>query len=41
LERKGKYDDLMYLTNVARDLLSEASEHDAGIYNVYIDQRLE
>lgn len=41
LERKGKYDDLMYLTNVARDLLTEASEHDTGIYNVYIEQKLE
>lgn len=41
LERKGKYDSLMYLTNVARDLLMEASQHDKGIYNVYVDQKLE
>lgn len=41
LERKGKYDNLMYLTNVARTLLLEASQHDKGIYNVYVDQKLE
>lgn len=41
LERKGKYDNLMYLTNVARDLLMGASQHDKGIYNVYVDQKLE
>ena len=41
LERKGKYDNLMYLTNVAHQLLLEASKHDKGIYNAYVDKKLE
>jgi len=40
LEQKDP-DDLRYLTNVARDLLAEASEEDEGIYNVYIIQSLD
>jgi hypothetical protein len=39
LERTDR-DGLRYLTNVARNLLAEASEHDPGIYNVYVVQTL-
>lgn len=40
LEQKDN-DGLRYLTNVARELLAEASEEDDGIYNVYIIQSLD
>jgi hypothetical protein len=39
LEREDR-DGLRYLTNVSRDLLEEASEHDVRIYNVYKVQTL-
>lgn len=34
-------DGLRYLTNVARELLAEASEKDSDIYNVYMIQSLD